>query len=140
VDEAIRDLLEGSDDPVNEEEPPDLDRHALRDRVDRLGQELSQILGSSFAVIGWGEIQDATFCCELLVRGIRVRFSNFGSLITITKPGPERVDAQTMTQIVQAASAAGFHFVSKDVLETPYTGRNPQFVGATWFGRFFDYV
>jgi hypothetical protein len=101
---------------------------------------LSQILGFPFAVIGWGEIQDATFCCELLVRGIRVRCSNFGALITITKPGPERIDAQTMTQVVQAASAAGFHFVSNDALETPYAGRNPQFVGATWFGRFFDYV
>ena len=143
VDQAIGELLESADDPVHDEEPPDLDWDGMNERVGRLQPKLALITGSPVSMSGWSEIQDATFHSDvsLLVKGRRVmvRFSNFGSLFTVSATS-ELVGKNVIAEIVQAVSYAGFTYVPEDALATPYTGRNPTFKGATWWIRFFAYV
>ena len=143
MDQAIRELLEAPDDQIHDEEPPDLDWDATQERVTRLQSKLARITGAHASMSGWSEIQDATFHSEVSLLGkgrrVMVRFSNFGSLFTVSAAS-ELVHEHVIAEIVQAVSYAGFIYVPEDALATPYTGRNPTFKGATWWGRFFDYI
>ncbi len=148
MDQAIRDLLDAADDPIHEEEPPDLDFEALSERVARLEPKMSRIAGRTFALDD--EVQDATYFCDLSFdRWIgdgwemvfAIRFSNFGSLFTAWNPSlTERLPDALVAELVQAVSFAGFQYVPAEALDASYTGRNPAFEGATWWQRFFDYT
>ena len=65
MDDRIRELLEAADDPIHDEEPPDLDWNALSERITRLRPKLSLIARAPASMTGWSEIQDASFHSEI---------------------------------------------------------------------------
>ena len=92
--------------------------------------------------------QDASFFCddghwrELQPRHvypvILVRFSAFGSLVTITTA--DEIEPALVRRLAAALEAAGYTYVVAEELDEPYDGKNPHIGQQSWWVRFFDYL
>jgi hypothetical protein len=134
--------------------PRGFDIGATQARFDRLGTLLSEAFGVPLTG-GRGPQPDAAYFGDIeipasatLTRAKRtragcaltVRVSNFANLATyrpedhckIVHPDDDR-------RVGEALAAAGYAYIPRDILDSPYEGPNewafPQ--GATWFERFF---
>ncbi len=149
MDERIRSLLEGADDPEHAEYPPAFDWRVQIDRVAVLKPALDRLSGRDFVQ---EDDQDASFTCQLFVQRpgklpnwidhvIPVRFSNFGDLFTTwSLCEAERLPEAVVAALTSEIEAAGFRFVPSEALDEPYSGRHPHFAGKTWYARFFDWL
>ncbi len=141
-------LLCRADHPVAVECPPGFDRPALLARVSRLKPVLERLAGQSFVLDA--SVEDAGFVADLSIQRpgeggrcietvLALRFSNFGQLFTVWSVLPEPLPEPLVAVLVEAASAAGFHYVCTDELDEAYTGSHRLFRHASWWERYFDY-
>jgi len=141
-------LLEDLDDPVRAEAPPRWDRRAAEAIFVALAQALEQRLGYQCAYETGSSIQDASFHGQLRLPRellmdeyiVQLRASNFGHLATIYDDDIV-VKQDARATIVSTLEEFGYIYIPSDVLNTPYTGRNPGVSGSrTWGERFFDWI
>lgn len=145
---STRALLCGADHPVATECPPGFDRPALLARVIRLQPALERLAGRPFVLDA--SVEDAGFFADLsnqqagegrrcIETVLALRFSNFGQLFTVWSVAPEPLPVPLVAVLVEAAGAAGFHYVCADDLDEAYTGTHRLFRHASWWERYFDY-
>jgi len=141
-------LLEDLDDPVRAEAPPRWDRRAAETTFVALAQTLEQRLGYRCAYETGAFIQDASFHGQLRLPRelltdeyiVQLRASNFGNLATIYDDDTV-VKQGARATIVSTLAEFGYIYIPIDVLNIPYTGRNPGVSGfRTWGERFFDWI
>ena len=139
MDEELLQLFGRLDDPKWWEAPPGFDRTKATQRVRSFVSELNADLAEPATVETGPAIQDASFHSQVELPGGRLRFSSFGDMVAFTP------DHEVPTELVKLvgllAPRHGYRLIPTEVLELPYTGRNPGVTGiATWWSRFFDWV
>lgn len=144
-------LLRRHDDPSAWEAPAGFDREAAEARFRALLPALEKALGAPIEFEDGPYIQDASFHAQLFLprgalrrelsdveRGV-VRFSNFGSMVTVSRD--DAVEPAVLARLRDVVTAAGYSYVPESALDRPYTGRNPGVTGiATWWIRYFDWI
>jgi len=137
-------LLKEHDDPVYWEHPPGFDYRIEQERLLSFVDEFAKALKITPKVETGICIQDASFHSQIIfavgfARFHSLRFSNFGSFITISDD--EDVPDEMLVSIKQLAENYGYTYIPCQLLDANYTGNNPGVTGIdTWWIRFFDYV
>jgi hypothetical protein len=149
MDPELKSILIAADERGQYEFPQHFDAVSLEKRARQVHRE---ILGSGY-VAGfedWTDNQDASFGLAITVdsfqvsgaQGIRIptiRFSNFGSLASLT--WQDLVDEQFLTVAKDTLNKHGFIFVPQAELEVPYDGPNsPDESLPSWWVRYFDWL
>ena len=91
--------------------------------------------------------QDASFFAsitlwnERVVDGhemVSIRFSAFGQMVTIENL--RLLPADQAERVVAALVEGGMVYVSAELAERPYRGKNERFTNGTWAARYFSYL
>jgi len=159
MQESVRKLLDGLDDPVGCEVPGGnwsrFPYATLAESVTRIQALLREELELAFDRDG--NVQDASFHDELrilhpnsfransvvaLAPEIAVRFSNFGRLYTIHSSFPDLLTKYPVDAIRALVERHGWVYVAADELDDVYDGKNQLLRDGTntWWIRFFDYL
>ena len=139
MNEELGHLLADLDDPKWWEQPPGFDRAAARQRAQLFREALNGRLPTPATLETGSSVQDASFHSELRLQGGSLRFSSFGEMIAFTPD--HSVPAEVVESVRELAGRHGYRLIPTEILEEPYTGKNPGVTGIrTWWIRFFDYV
>jgi hypothetical protein len=146
--EETRRILQQHDEVDAYEFPRDFDYEALERRALIVNRRLNEVCGEATKFEGAVYNQDASFSVAVCLHGHArskaqgiylpcIRFSNFGSLASVT--WPELIPSDRLESIVQILKAEGFTFVAQDELDCPYDGvMSGKF--ETWWIRYFDWL
>ena len=136
-------LLSQHDDPVHWMEPPDFDYESAQARFSQFLQQLSAAMGMPLKSETGILLQDAIYHSEVFIPvgadpKPSLRFSSFGDMVTVIKS--QDVPAAWLTIIEDLLKKHGYVYVPVEVLQQPYTGKNPGVDGfADWLSRYFGW-
>ncbi|MBB3210689.1 hypothetical protein FHS27_006537 [Rhodopirellula rubra] len=137
-------LLKINDDPERWEYPLGFDYESEQERFLQFATAFFAALNISPMIETGACIQDASFHSQLifpvgLVRYHSLRFSNFGSFITINDD--EGVPDEILSTILELADRFEYTYIPYQYLDADYTGSNLGVTGIdSWWIRYFDYV
>jgi len=140
----ILELLKIHDDPEHWEYPLGFDYNAEQKRFLQFAGAFSAALNLNPKIETGSCIQDASFHSQLifsvgLAKFHSLRFSNFGSFITINDG--EDLPEEMLATTLQLADEFGYTYIPYRYLDADYTGSNPGVTGIdSWWIRYFDYV
>ncbi len=140
----ITELLKNHDDPKYWEYPPGFDYKAQQKRFLKFASAFAAATGLNPKIETGPCIQDASFHSQIifmvgLARFHSLRFSNFGSFITINDD--EDVPEEILSATLKLADEFQYTYVPCQYLDAEYTGANPGVTGIdSWWIRYFDYV
>ncbi|WP_020407047.1 hypothetical protein [Hahella ganghwensis] len=148
--EYYRRLLEGADEDGCYEFPSEFNGGDVEKRARAVFAGIQSLMVVC-RFEGWMDNQDASFGLAIILdeyskeieSGLTVvpivRFSNFGSLATITFI--DQISSESLAKIQALLSEYGFHYIPEEVAHTKYDGvmkGNPAF--PTWWVRYFDWI
>jgi len=135
-------LLRAHDESGCYEFPRDFDYKHLGGRVAACRKALSERLGRSLAIDD--QVQDASFHADVILRETStgndtlhrssVRFSNYGSMVSVTDADLSGAELAIVREVV---GNHDFIFVPFEILDAPYEGAAGF---ASWWIRYFDYL
>ncbi len=132
-------LFSEHDHPARWEYPETFHHQQAIARFRRFAEELDEVTQVCHRLETESQIQDASFHSQIDLGSGWLRFSNFGSMVSIT-PDHE-VDDRTVGIIRGICAKMGYTFVPTAFAELPYTGENPGVTGIRdWWIRYFDWV
>jgi hypothetical protein len=146
--EETREILRQHDEANAFEFPRNFDCKALERRASIVEGRLNEECGELTKFEGALYNQDASFSVAVCLHGHErsmgqgiclpsIRFSNFGSLVSIT--WPELIPSERLELIVRILEAEGFTFLPQDELDCPYDGvMSGKF--ESWWIRYFDWL
>ncbi|MDH5673712.1 MAG: hypothetical protein OEZ06_16270 [Myxococcales bacterium] len=145
VEDTYLELLKAHDVPSHYEAPPDLAHGHLAKRVAGFREALEGRLGRALEVDD--QVQDASFHADVIIDEQQtgsfvhqrvVRFSNFGSMATVTDP---HANERELVAIRDVLRHHDFIYVPRNLLEAAYDGEgcDPQVIDS-WWTRYFDYI
>ncbi len=143
-------LLKSLDDPVFWEWPPGFDLDAAERKFLSFASALQQQLTTICTIETGALIQDASFRGQIVLPdfllqqlpqeyAVVIRVSNWGNIATVSDE--QILQPSALTTIRDLMQQFGYVYIPSDLLNTPYTGKNPGVTGIrTWWIRYFDWV
>lgn len=120
-------------------EPSDFDYQFEFDRAEKLAKKIARRTALRAEVDEPSGFQDGALFTRILLfspqGGLpgQVLISSFGSLVTVY----QMADDAIVGHVSSVATECGYSFVDGDKLSVGYDGKFKNFIGMTWFERFF---
>jgi hypothetical protein len=128
-------LLAGQDDPLHWEEPANFDRARALSTFRRFVSDLEDALNHRVDYDAFASLDDARFHGEIFLPGGPLRFSNFGRMVAFVEG--KKTPATLRATVTRLCGAHGYTLLDDEVLETPYSGKNPRLRKGSWLTRYF---
>jgi hypothetical protein len=129
-------MLAGQDDPLHWEEPANFDRARALSTFRRFVSDLEDALSHRLDYDAFASLDDARFHGEIFLAGGPLRFSNFGRMVAFVEG--KKTPAALRAAVTRICRAHGYTLLDDEVLETPYSGKNPRLSrGGSWLTRYF---
>lgn len=150
MDAEVKKILERYDEPGAYEYPGNFNYPELNRKAKLVNTEI-QALGYHTTYEGAEGNQDASFSINIGLSDFMtksagnvwnepvVRFSNFGSLASLTLL--ELLSPEVIESVLRILKEHGFTYLPQEVLDSPYDGvMNEKEIFTTWWNRYFDWL